>query len=1092
MITSALAKLFKKERRSSLTALLLLLTVAAWAQQVGQADALQRAKDFMANRGRAQVVMNGTVSVQKGQGKKSSRQFRQFYVFNVSESDGGGFVVVSGDERTEPILGYADSGSLDEDNIPDALRYMLEGYATQMEWLDSNPQTDVLASRQNRKMTARSPIAPIIATRWNQGSPYNNLCPEMTYKNDNNEEVLGRAVTGCVATSMAQVMYYYKWPKTACSPLPGYTGNGITLPDLPAVTFAWSDMTPTYNSTSSDAAKTAVATLMQYCGTALRMSYGVKGSSAYNVSITETLKKYFGYDGGMRSVFRSHYSYQDWIGLVYSELACNRPVILGGRSTGGGHSFVCDGYEAGDYFHINWGWGGTSDGYFRLSALNPYEQGIGGSSTLDGFSFSQEALVGIQPPVDGNADYCLMVYGLSFGANNYDTEKTFTRTLDTDAFTGIDLYLTLYSYVFDTNTYDYAIQLVDGNGVVKHVLYENTEGQEIIFNKSCPCSPSDLSIPSTIADGTYYIKVVSRPHGDGNWMECYDGDRFELTATISNNTLTINTQRVFGTNPSLHEITIVGEPKVGYETEVIATVTGGSSDFNESLFLYVDDKRVQGKQVDISRGQTVDVHFYYTPSTSGSKTLKIYANSTLLGSKDVNINESDATNNLALTFSGTLNNLTTDGKLYANAMRATITATNSSTEKSYAGKLNCSIRKWTSDTDWESVTVITKPLVVPKRIGNVNGQTATEFSYDGLESGALYSFRFTYTKNDEVTDALHLGLDANDAGSLATAPGYAIGGASGTTTIYPVTTNTIDAGGACFVDLTAVSDISAFTFSNTNNNCLYLLPSGATVPDDLSGKNVVCGDAATSITIDDASDFFSPINFTAGNISYTRTFTTPAGGKSGWTTLMLPFNVSSVTCEDLGDVDWFRNSSDTGKNFWLRSFTGDASGKVYFDFAQSITANTPYLIAVPGDTWGDSYRMTGRAVTFSATNADITATNYSNPFVSGNNYEFCGSTASTSVKDVYLLNAAGSKFAKQTSSTSVDAFRAWINPISISSLSMASLSISAPETNGIITMQIGTGSPSANGWYTMSGTRLDSRPVAKGLYIYQGKKIIIR
>ena len=339
--------------------------------------------------------------------------------------------------------------------------------------------------------------------------------------------------------------------------------------------------------------------------------------------------------------------------LIYNELVANRPVALGGQSTGGGHSFICDGYkyDNADYFHINWGWAGSSDGYFQLSVLQPWEQGIGGSSTLDGFSFGQDAVIGIQPPVDGNADYCLSLEGLRLGSN--EKSKEFPRDDKTGAFTGINLDFLVFNYSYGIKAYDYAVQLVDGNGKVVHSFYEATnktmEWNENNKDKFDDATLSGLSIPSTADDdthldnGTYYIKVMSRPHNETPvaWQECFDGDAYKLTATISNNKLTISVPIPANVKPASVTFAVSGESYTGAEQKVTATVTGGTGDYSGDIVLRVNGSAVVGQIAHILAGETVVLNFSYIPSYVGDNTLTLWTHrrngEQITGSETVNI-----------------------------------------------------------------------------------------------------------------------------------------------------------------------------------------------------------------------------------------------------------------------------------------------------------------------------------------------------------------------------------------------------------------------------------------------------------------------
>ena len=187
--------------------------------------------------------------------------------------------------------------------------------------------------------------------------------------------------TGCTNTAMAQVMFYHKWPAGTTATIPSYipdNSGGTHYPTLPALeptTIDWSKMYPTYTNGEDG---TEVARLFKYLGTASLTNYG-KSSSATGYNALQAIIKYFGYDASASTVWRCQRSYQEWIDMLYAELEAKRPVMFSGTATDGAHSFVVDGYMEEDYFHVNWGWGGYSDGYYRVVLMDPNEQGIGGS-----------------------------------------------------------------------------------------------------------------------------------------------------------------------------------------------------------------------------------------------------------------------------------------------------------------------------------------------------------------------------------------------------------------------------------------------------------------------------------------------------------------------------------------------------------------------------------------------------------------------------------------------------------------------------------------------------------------------------------------
>ena len=1079
----------------AMLALVFLGTASSLATPISESEALQRAIAFMQQRGKT-IDLPSNVRRAPTQGTGNTAE--AYYVFNLQ--DEGGFVVVSGDDRTPAILGYADSGSFNVDDIPDGLRYLLGQYADEMAWLDAHPEYaehDVAASRA---ASVRQPVAPLLQSRWDQVAPYNNLCPEV-----DNE----RTVTGCVATSIAQVMYYYKWPQQQTATIPGYTTRDLEIPmkELDPIYFDWDKMTDTYDNSASSESGNAVAQLMLYCGQAVHMNYNVAstgGSSANSGTPVGMLKAYFGYDADF--VQRKHYTYQQWVDLIYDEVVETRPVVFSGQSVGGGHSFVCDGYDSGDYFHINWGWSGAGNGYFRLSAFNPYEQGVGGSSTLDGFSYSQDAVIGIVPRDAGSiSPKRITLETLQLNSSGSITTKTYNRK--NDAFTGINLYYTVCSYLFEETIFDVSVQLFDSNGgFVAYLSQTNTE-MAYNTNYSTTYSTTDnnaLSIPADLVDGSYYIKVMCRQNDTNEeWQDCYDGPQLQIEAIVSGNKLTLNAPFVNGSGSRPRSATLnVSEqnPKVGYELEVIASVTGYKSDYHGNLFLYVDGKRKMGKTVDIPAGKTVDVRFVYTPDEAGEDVITIRrgtGESTIIGNMTIAIAASDAISDIELEYTAhDITNQNVSGQLYGNAFRATVTVSNTSTN-SYAGWLNCSVREWTQTLNgdntikwtWKSISSKKYTLIVDK-----NGTTTVDLAADGLQPGKLYSARITYLRqgaNNNTADLVHLGYE-DDHGILAVADNsYSLGDANGTITPCYIANGSINAGDACYADLRYISSFNDLSITpSTNTNCLYLLADGADVPSDLTNKNVVKGNTATTIALVDEHPFYSPITFTASSISYTRTFTLAAAGKKGgWNTIMLPFAPSSIKVGE-DEKGWFQSDSDTDKHFWLRTFTGDLSGHVYFGYPTAMEAYVPYLIAVPGDTWGETWKLTDKEMVFSGTNASIVATKDVGTPASGDYFMFCGSTAGTTANEaIYMLNDAGSKFVKKPAGTAVAPFRGWFEAISISSLGLASLSIGSAATD--INLPQMNMLPQQQQVYDLQGRSVQGH-MKPGIYIMGGKKVIIK
>ncbi len=305
----------------------------------------------------------------------STNGVAEFYVFN--KTGNKGFVIVSAEDMTDTyILGYSEEGTFDYNNLPENAKWWLSQYSEQIRKLRLDNPTGKFKKAISKTATPKyaSSVEPLIKSKWNQGSPYNNLCPM---------DARGRAVTGCVATAMAQIMYYHKWPVHGHG-IHSYSWNGTShTVNYGDSYYDWANMQDTYNNSSPQAAKDAVAKLMYDCGVSVNMMYSSSGSGTYSSLVPNALKTYFMYDKGTRYVTRGRGITDDeWDKLLKQELDNKRPVYYSGDQGNSGHAFVCDGYDVNGYFHFNFGWGGSGDAYFTSKAAG-------------GFSDGQEIVVGI-------------------------------------------------------------------------------------------------------------------------------------------------------------------------------------------------------------------------------------------------------------------------------------------------------------------------------------------------------------------------------------------------------------------------------------------------------------------------------------------------------------------------------------------------------------------------------------------------------------------------------------------------------------------------------------------------------------------------
>ena len=414
-----------------LAVLLLPLALTANADPITRDQALQRAQQFLLSlpatqqsvARRASALRLTPVSDRARLAPRRGFQVTNpdhelYYVFNRGE--GEGYVIASGDDSVYPVLGYTDEGTFDYARLPENMKYWLGWQTLQLEDIQQNPITD--PRRPLLEATTHPAVATLCTSRWNQGAPYNDECP-MYF-------TLGRSVTGCVATAMAQILYYHRSKSVTevQKDIPGYetwtsheTFGKLKVEGIPAGSpLDWDNMIDSYGGNGKQ--KKAVAQLMHYCGVAVHMDYTNSSSGAQSAEVDDAFRNYFGYGNSVKYITTDNPGGDSWDNYLYNEVAAGRPVYLSGSNSDGGHAFVCDGYDGNRCFHINWGWGGSSDGYFMLSKLNPGSQGIGGSS--GGYSEYPEAIIGIEP-----VDYATRAMPIS----NAALKKLCVEHFDADA-----------------------------------------------------------------------------------------------------------------------------------------------------------------------------------------------------------------------------------------------------------------------------------------------------------------------------------------------------------------------------------------------------------------------------------------------------------------------------------------------------------------------------------------------------------------------------------------------------------------------------------------------------------------------------------
>lgn len=386
-----------------------------------------------------------------------------FYVFN---RDGGGWVIIGGEDAGVPVLGYSETGSFNAEKMPSNITNWFNGYKRQVAFLRSrniaqDPDVAAMWNESRLGESIRKATSKTLGTKkWGQDTPYNNMCPMVDGQ---------QSVTGCVCTALCEIMRYHQWPTKGNGTLPSYsyttdknktrTQSGHEL----TATYDWNNMPNSYSSYNSTQA-TNVAQLMFDVGVMIQSAYngadGINtyGTGAFGQDVIPALVKYMDYDSSATFCYRDNYSTTRWAEMMRQEIDANRPMMYGGADKdGSGHEFVVDGYKSDNMFYINWGWDGEDNGFFAISNFKidrDYD-----------FTYGQDCIMGIQKNKGGHQVPLITMFndsgkaGLSLKSGNVAKGENFTMT------TG-----SIYNFGSFTFKADIAFALVDFAGNIREII----------------------------------------------------------------------------------------------------------------------------------------------------------------------------------------------------------------------------------------------------------------------------------------------------------------------------------------------------------------------------------------------------------------------------------------------------------------------------------------------------------------------------------------------------------------------------------------------------------------------------------------------
>lgn len=480
-------------------AILLLQTKLSFAKQVTKEGSLKIAQHFYFNNVlkadnnlksasslefKLDFVSTDSESVLKSASVSSTDENPAlYYVYNVGNDQG--FVIVSGDDRTTPVLGYSNEGKFEYENIPEHVKAFMDNYKNQVKSIIQRNDTTIVFKSASIEENTKS-VEPLIKTKWGQGSPYNSKI------RDNKGPIIAPA--GCVATAMAQVMNYHKWPINGTSQKSYYYGgfSKYISADFANTKYDWANMLNYYwtNSDTTLESSRAVATLMFHCGVSVGMKYEKDGSGAFSEDAKNALVRYFGYDSNMEYITPDNYTPSQWKYQMIQEIDANRPVLISGRNNEIGHAYIADGYDRYNFIHLNWGWDGIYNGYFEIDPLD-------GST----YYIPNSMIIGIQKPVAEPTGISLSYQG--FNLNDNLTQRR-------------NLPISLSINVFEENLKQYRRDIgvaLFRDGILDSVFWGT---QKVVTQPSYDFS---ILLSDNFEAGTYQLIPVCKSLSDSTWTE---------------------------------------------------------------------------------------------------------------------------------------------------------------------------------------------------------------------------------------------------------------------------------------------------------------------------------------------------------------------------------------------------------------------------------------------------------------------------------------------------------------------------------------------------------------------------------------------
>ncbi|MBO4849423.1 MAG: C10 family peptidase [Prevotella sp.] len=1029
-------------------------TTIAFAKPLSERAALGNAKIFLKQHLANRVGQKLTVAYK---GRKAGDQEPRLYVCNMGDNEG--FVILSGDDRTVPVLAYSDTGSFDADNMPPNMQWWMDYYEEAVAQVADMQLT-------NQAPTARPTdvISPLITTKWDQMDPYNQQCPRVNGS---------LPPTGCVATALAQLMYYHKWPADSTKAIDGYTTYSykVEVEKLQPTAFKWDDMLRSYGRNATQKQKDAVAELMRYCGQLVQMDYTPASSGASTSFLGWVLPQYFNYPNTIHEVSRDGYSIEQWDSILVNELKNKRPVLYTGYTMAyEGHAFLCDGYDGKGFYHINWGWSGNGDAHYRISVLDANTSGTGGSATSMRFSVMQSALIGVK--TSGEDEYKAPEKTLSVCARpSLKFGRTYTRTGASTDFKGITVELSFINMGEREENFYLGLALYDSTGTYLKTLKSTSRsfwpgyGDDVEFN---------FNVGKDIEEGEYSIMPVFRKGSMGNMQTVFNADKNHLEILIKGDTMLV-------TPVPKADFVVNSVRKDGQN--IVVNLTNNDEEFNG--FLAARKLNNKGEVEDVAYEPAAIL-----PSTTRSICLYIDDNHSLDLQNDVFFLSVDSYPEQYFYSNATNEGADMEGSLdilnYSEDSTAVVgdkvmcrVKLNNSGEGSYRHVLALSM------VDEQGEEVAQSSLV------NIGGRDSMEYVAQLKPSvfDKKYKVVLKTYKGKKLTSLCETPmLDVVKGAVYWTAEGRLM--TKTAAQVFEVPQEAV-----------AVNVRMAYTKNvtpNDNPNTIYMLDKN--VPKGLSGKNNFnFENKGGYANIHDGYDCFFPQDlFVTAAARFSRTFQPDEVGK--WSTINLPFEPKTITADGV-EVDWFRQGDDNGKGFYLQTIKEVKNGILSLDYADQFLPFTTYFISISPELAGKTLVFeSGKETSLKADFAKdmvvtlddctiLTPSIWTTP-------EKLASFIPVSAPPCSVFALDGDRFTAVADDTPLAPFRAYIltdTPVAQDAV----ISIEGPMLpDGISTVTMSDSRP-ASGYtvHDVTGRLVGSfrhlSTLPPGIYIVNGKKVVV-